>query len=401
MVGTDLQQLLARALSEPLREPRVVLRARELRKARIGDLPDEQVLEAVGRLAGDRGARLAQQELPHQEVVEQHVYVLEVGREVRDGALPEHPSDDRSALKQRLRGRGQVVDPRRDQRLQGVRDAVGATVVSALDEHPDGLLHKEWIALGAREHLAWQRRGRRNLLEQLLDEEEALVLGQRLELDRCRPHTAAAPAGPRVEKLGPSEAEDEQRRPNPVGHVLDQVEERLLRPVDVLEEEDERLDVGERLHDVACRPRDLLRAPLALEGFEHTRGEPEDVGDRLLLAARAELLERLLERIVVRDAGRGLDHLGERPVRHAFPVGKTASREDACALESVEKLAREPTLAHARLAVDREEMRAAVAGDAREGVLEKLELCVPADERGPRAEWTSRAVDGVDETPRT
>src|SRR5439155_16150660 len=88
-------------------------------------------------------------------------------------------------------------------------------------------------------------------------------------------------------------------------------------------------------------------------------------------------------------------------VRHAFPVGKTASREDACALESVEKLAREPTLAHARLAVDREEMRAAVAGDAREGVLEKLELCVPADERGPRAEWTSRAVDGVDETPRT
>ena len=49
--------------------------------------------------------------------------------------------------------------------------------------------------------------------------------------------------------------------------------------------------------------------------LEHARREPEQVGDRLVLAARAELLDRLVERVVVGDPGRGLDHLGERPVR--------------------------------------------------------------------------------------
>ena len=78
VVCPDLEQLLAGALREPLGEPSVVLRTRELRQARVGDLADEEVLEAVRGLAGDRRARLAQEELA-QEVVEQRVDVVEVG----------------------------------------------------------------------------------------------------------------------------------------------------------------------------------------------------------------------------------------------------------------------------------------------------------------------------------
>ncbi len=95
--------------------------------------------------------------------------------------------------------------------------------------------------------------------------------------------------------------------------------------MDVLEEEDERLHVGERHHDLACGPRDLLRAALSLESFEHAGGETEHVRDGLLLAAFAELRERLLERVVIGDPGRGLDHLGKRPVRDALSVGEAAS----------------------------------------------------------------------------
>ena len=142
--------------------------------------------------------------------------------------------------------------------------------------------------------------------------------------------------------------------------MLDEIEQGRLGPVDVLEEEDERLHVGDPLHDLACRPRDLLRAALAVERLHEPCGEPEHVGDGLLGAALAELLERFLERVVVGDAGRRLDHLAERPVGDALAVRQRAAHEDARALDAVEELASEPALPHTGLAVDREQVRAAV-----------------------------------------
>ena len=76
-----------------------------------------------------------------------------------------------------------------------------------------------------------------------------------------------------------------------------------------------------------------------------------------------------------------LDHLGERPVRDALAVRKAATDEHRRALDRVEELARETGLADARLAVDREEVRALVAQRAGEGVLEQLQLGVPTDQR--------------------
>src|SRR5206468_12540607 len=58
MIGTDLEQLLPGPLSEPGGEMRMVLRTCRLRESRVRDLPDQDVLEAVRLLAGDRGTRL-------------------------------------------------------------------------------------------------------------------------------------------------------------------------------------------------------------------------------------------------------------------------------------------------------------------------------------------------------
>ena len=169
--------------------------------------------------------------------------------------------------------------------------------------------------------------------------------------------------------------------------------------MDVLEEEDERLHLGDALHHLARGPGDLLRAALAFERLHQPGGEPEDVGDRLLGAALAELLERLLERVVVRDAGRRLHHLAERPVGDALAVRKRATDQDARALDAVEELTCETALPDAGLAVDREEVRTAVAKAAVEGVLEELELGVATDERSARPDRTRRAVEHVDDAP--
>ncbi len=172
-----------------------------------------------------------------------------------------------------------------------------------------------------------------------------------------------------------------------------------LRPVDVLEEEDERLDVRDALHDLACRPRDLLRAALSFERLHQPCRKPENVGHGLLGAALAQLLERFLERIVVGDAGGGLDHLAERPVRDALAVRQRAPHEHARSLDTVEELACQPALPHTGLAVDREEVGAAVPQAAVERVREELELRFPPDERRAWAERANRAVEHVNQPP--
>src|SRR5262249_61104465 len=50
VVRSDLEQLVSGPLPEPLGEARVMLGARRLREARVRDVADEDVLEAVGRL---------------------------------------------------------------------------------------------------------------------------------------------------------------------------------------------------------------------------------------------------------------------------------------------------------------------------------------------------------------
>ena len=166
---------------------------------------------------------------------------------------------------------------------------------AALEQHPSRLLDEERIALGLLEQrLAL---GGRELPVGEQGVQELLALGgaERLERERGGSQAAAAPAGPDVEQLGPGEADDQQRHVlDALGQVLDQVEQRLLGPVDVLEDEHERLRVGELGRPLAGRPGDLLRAPLGLDRLEHADREREQVRDRIVAAAGAELRDGLL-----------------------------------------------------------------------------------------------------------
>ena len=91
--------------------------------------------------------------------------------------------------------------------------------------------------------------------------------------------------------------------------MLDQLEQRFLGPVDVLEDQHERLLERHPFRPFARGPRDLLGAGLGLDRLEHARGKPEQVGHGLVLAEGAQLLDRDVERVVVRDPGGALDHL--------------------------------------------------------------------------------------------
>ena len=107
------------------------------------------------------------------------------------------------------------------------------------------------------------------------------------ELDRGRPHAPSTPSGPRVEELRARQAEDEERPADPVGQVLDEVEQRLPSAQWMSSNRRTRgctsaIDSA----DLAGGPRGL-RAALALERLHHPGGERQDIRDRLLGAALA------------------------------------------------------------------------------------------------------------------
>ena len=124
-------------------------------------------------------------------------------------------------------------------------------------ECAQGWRNVDIAALRDREHLGQKQRvapsGRRNPLaqsdrssrDQLLDG----ILGERLETMSDRPLRTA------VEQLRPRHTDEQDRRPGKERHPLDQVEEGVLAPLDVVEDDDERRLLSKQR---AERPRDLL-----------------------------------------------------------------------------------------------------------------------------------------------
>ena len=118
------------ALVQPGGEAGVEVGACGLRQARVGHVADQDVLEPVGAVARERRARLAQHELPQEQLVDRVADVLDVRRELLDRPVPEGSPDHRRPLEQRLLGGREQVDPRGDERLERVRDPLDVTVVA-------------------------------------------------------------------------------------------------------------------------------------------------------------------------------------------------------------------------------------------------------------------------------
>src|SRR5207244_1222679 len=121
----------------------------------------------------------------------------------------------------------------------------------------------------------------------------AVLPSKRLELDRGRTHATSSPARPHVEQFGTRETEDQKRAlSHPLREVVDQLEQRLLRPVNVLEDHDQRLDVRQLVRELARGPRDLWLSALALDRLHHAGGKSQQLGDRLVAATLDQLLLR-------------------------------------------------------------------------------------------------------------
>ncbi|HEX2428779.1 MAG TPA: hypothetical protein VHI53_12680 [Gaiellaceae bacterium] len=87
---------------------------------------------------------------------------------------------------------------------------------------------------------------------------------ERRERERRRVELAAAPVGPSLEQLRPRRRDDEQRDVrHPLDELVQEVEQALVGPVDVLEDEHEGTLLGEALEEAAPRGERLVAAVAA------------------------------------------------------------------------------------------------------------------------------------------
>ena len=258
-----------------------------------------------------------------------------------------------------------------------------------LAEHAHILLGVERVPARPREEGRLRLRREHGLLQQSEYELSGLRLRERRQRDRGRVRLAATPAGPPREQLRPRARDDEQRNARrPVDEVVDEVEQMLVGPVQVLEDEDERPLRGEILEEPPPS-RERLAATVAarLGGAREPDERPQVQHDPGVGHAVVELPLGALGRVGLEDPKLGLDHLAERPERDAVAVRQAPAlppRDDVrVGLDQVVELEHEPALADPGNADERHELHGALLAGARERVREHVELAAPPDERRP------------------
>jgi hypothetical protein len=108
--GRPLADAVADGVFEVLRDLGVPLPAHRARERRVGHLPDQHVLEDELRIALQAGSRLAPNEIPLLEAIEEVVHAAAVSG--CDRTAPEDLSDDRGMQEQRRSSVGSVSGAR-------------------------------------------------------------------------------------------------------------------------------------------------------------------------------------------------------------------------------------------------------------------------------------------------
>ena len=320
---------------------------------------------------------------------------LRIRREAHDRLPAEDAADHGRPLDDRALPRREPVEPSRQQRLDRRRDhgspeldvrlpaIVPLREQPVVDQHPQHLLDEERIALGRGDDLRTEIPGD-VLAEQVGDEQLALLRAERLEHDRARVGQRSRPRRHRLGELGPSRTQDQDRRAAAEsGEVLDQVQERRLGPVDVVEHDDDRVLLREGLEQPPHRPRDLLRSPEHVvepdRPCQARRDEPSLVGVRRQLG---QLRACLLASLVVVDSGEALEHDREREVRDPLSVGDAAALEHGRAiLDPLHELLRQPRLARAGGCQHRHDLARRAARRALERLDQPPQLGLAPDDR--------------------
>ena len=320
-------------------------------------------------------------------------------RQRHQRALPERAPDDRRLLHQASLERVERVESRGEHALHRVRQLRG--VAALLRDPARHLLRKQGVAAGALHH-----RGHERAAAGQQGRHERLGVGraERVEHQLGGRAAPAAPARTPVEQLVAGEADDHERGADPLRQVLDRVEHAVVRPVDVLEGEHQRLLAGPRLDAGAQRGEERVAHALGVVALGHQLGrhlEADQAAEQrrpalallahlgLLGEELARVFEQLapghLRRVGVDDPAAGADHLAQRPEHDAGPVRQAAAgvelRRFGPVAEAALELSQHARLAHARLSHERDEVRDAVALDPLVDRLESRELVVPSDQR--------------------
>ena len=257
---------------------------------------------------------------------------------------------DRAPLEHAPLGRLELIQTRREERPQGGRDDDLALCFAGHRQH---LLDEERVA-GSRPSDPPPQLGGDALRDQLLDG----LLAQGLEPKRHRPGRV------KLAELRPREAEQQDRRARgEERHVLDQVAERPLAPLDVVEDDDQRPLRRSLLQGLAESPGDLLGRcrGLALAEERVDRG-----GGDLVRGQQVELLQ----------------DLHHRPVGDPLPVREAAAVDDP-RLDRGQELRRQPRLADTRIADHRDELATPLGPHPRPRFPDERELALAPDKERP------------------
>ena len=327
------QLVFAQTLEEPRRRqvpaPPVALGQRPVRHLADQRL-DERVLAAFGRSRID----VMDEQLAPDERTETGVEAL--GVEAADGSETRHgealPEDGRIADERSI-GRVECVETGRDERLERGRDGqIGqcrtpCRPVPAATSIRIGLdrVQRDAVGPGDDRRPAIGREARGERREDLAHR----VVGERLEGEPDEGPPTGPPSRPALDQFGPGQRDDGQRHARaPVEHVIDEVEQAGVCPMEVLEQEDDGPARGDPLEERAPGAEQLLA------GGAGAALEAEQDEERVLDPAALGLVGNP-SRDAGRDGGprRGLvvaldqpdpaaDHLAERPERDALAVGR-------------------------------------------------------------------------------
>ena len=154
-------------------------------------------------------------------------------------------------------------------------------------------------------------------MQEVVDQRLRVALGKRLEQRRRDIQLAASPAGPAVEQLRPTDAQDHDRCATaPIGEVVHELEECFFGPVQVVEHHHEWARVRENLKQLPHGLKDLFAR--VNRRFRSTDRAGDDVEEPSRLRVALDDLDQLR---VEREL---LDDLDEWEIRDPLSIGEAA-----------------------------------------------------------------------------
>jgi hypothetical protein len=164
----------------------------------------------------------------------------------------------RRLLEQLLLGTRQCIQTGSDHALHRFRQLAGRP---AFGEHADVLLCEQRVTARSFEQHSLLLSKLKWLLQQLGDQARRVIVGERSQRDRGRVWLPTSPPLAPVQQLRAGRPNDQKRNPaEPVDEVVEEVQQAVVSPVQVLEHEYGRSALGNSLEKATPRRHRGLRA---------------------------------------------------------------------------------------------------------------------------------------------